>query len=70
MARRCSKCHSPDRVNTIQVAEPRGWELLVHRMRLQPSSGISPVDEESVVRCIVYRKFGFDNARGRKGGRS
>jgi len=70
MARRCSKCHSPDRVNVVQVGTPRGWELLVNRMRLQPSSGISLADQDTVVRCIVYRKFGFDTARGRKGGRS
>jgi hypothetical protein len=70
MADRCSRCHSPDRVDVVQVAEPRGWELLVRRMRLQPRSGISLADERTVVRCIVYRKFGFDPARGRKGGRS
>lgn len=70
MAERCSKCHSPDRVNVVQAAEPRGWELLVRRMRLMPGSGISLVDEDTVVRCIVYRKLGFDPARGRKGERS
>ena len=70
MTQRCSKCHSPDRINAVKVAQPLGWELLVNRMRLQPSSGISPADQDTIVRCIVYRKFGFDNARGRKGGRS
>lgn len=70
MADRCSKCHSLDRINALQVERPRGWELLVRRMRLQPRSGISLADEETVIRCIVYRKFGFDPARGRKGGRS
>jgi hypothetical protein len=70
MARRCSKCHSPDRVDSVRVAQPVGWELLVNRMRLQPSSGISLADQDTIIRCIVYRKFGFDNARGRKGGRS
>ncbi|HTE50151.1 MAG TPA: hypothetical protein VK698_04710 [Kofleriaceae bacterium] len=67
MARRCSKCHSLDRIDVVQLAEPRGWELLVHRMRLQPRSGISLTDQDTVVRCIVYRKFGLDTARGRKG---
>jgi hypothetical protein len=70
MIQRCSKCHSPDRINTVQVAQPVGWERLVNRMRVQPSSGISPADEYPIIRCIVYGKFGFDNAGGRKGGRS
>lgn len=68
MTRRCSKCHSPDRINAVQVVHPIGWELIVNRMRLQPNSGISPADQEIIIRCIVYRKFGFDNARGRNGG--
>lgn len=70
MTTRCSKCHSPDRINAVKVAQPVGWERLVNRMRVQPSSGISPADQDPIVRCIVYSKFGFDNARGRKGGRS
>lgn len=70
MVERCSKCHPPDRVDVVQVAEPRGWGLIVRRMRLLPGSGISVADEDTVVRCIVYRKFGFDPSRGPKGGRS
>jgi hypothetical protein len=70
MTNRCSKCHSPDRIHAVRVAQPLGWELIVNRMRVQPNSGISPAEQDIIVRCIVYRKFGFDNARGWKRGRS
>ena len=68
MARRCTRCHSLDRVAAMQIPQPRGWELLVNRMRLQPSSGISLADQEVIVRCIVYRKLGIDTSSERKGG--
>jgi hypothetical protein len=70
MAQRCSRCHSLDRVAAMQVPRPRGWELLVNRMRLQPSSGISRADKDVIVRCIVYRKFRFDITRHPSGGPS
>jgi hypothetical protein len=68
MARRCSRCHSLDRVAAMHIPQQRGWELLVNRMRLQPSSGISLADKDVIVRCIVYRKLGFDITSKRKGG--
>lgn len=67
MSRRCTRCHSLDRVAAMHIPQARGWELLVNRMRLQPSSGISLADQDVIVRCIVFRKLGFD-IRKRKGG--
>lgn len=51
----------------MHIPHARGWELLVNRMRLQPSSGISLADQDVIVRCIVFRKLGFDISK-RKGG--
>jgi len=57
-ARRCSRCHTIERVLQTNVTEPSAWEDYVHRMRLMPASGI-PADEEAVItRCLTYRSFG------------
>jgi hypothetical protein len=55
---RCSRCHSIDRVSEARVASPSHWQAYVHRMRLQPQSGILPIEEPLILRCLVYRSFG------------
>jgi hypothetical protein len=56
--RRCSRCHTVDRVLFARVESPRHWELYVARMRRQPGSGISEEDARQIVRCLVTRSFG------------
>jgi hypothetical protein len=55
---RCSRCHSLDRVLVARVETPQHWVSYVERMRRQPSSGISPKEARSIVRCLVARSFG------------
>jgi len=56
--RRCTRCHTIDRILSARVVSPAHWQAYVHRMRLQPQSGI-PADEESpILQCLVYRSFG------------
>lgn len=54
VSRRCSRCHSLDRVLQAHVDAPQ-WPDYVHRMRLMPGSGIPPAEEEILVHCLVYR---------------
>jgi hypothetical protein len=58
--RKCSQCHSIDRLQIAQVTRPRHWETYVNRMRRMSSSGISETDGHQIVRCLVYRSFGVD----------
>ena len=55
---RCTRCHPIDRVLNARVISPAHWEAYVHRMRLQPQSGIMPDEESPILRCLVYRSFG------------
>ena len=57
-ARRCTRCHTIDRVLLTRVESPEHWRYYVDRMRRQPGSGISPEDGQVIVRCLVYRSFG------------
>jgi hypothetical protein len=36
------------------------WEAYVHRMRLQPQSGILPDEERPILGCLVFRSFGAE----------
>ncbi len=56
--RRCSRCHSIERVERAQIFEPARWRDYVHRMRLMPSSGIPPQEEPPIVQCLVFRTRG------------
>ena len=56
--RRCSRCHSIDRVARARITEPMQWQSYVHRMRLMPASGIPPEEEHTIVRCLVFRSSG------------
>ncbi len=56
--RRCSRCHSLDRVIATRVTDPTAWRSYVQRMRLVPGSGIRPSEEPAIVQCLVRRSFG------------
>ena len=57
--RRCSRCHTLDRVRSLAVEAPAQWQAYVRRMRLVPASGIAAVEERPIVECLVFRSFGF-----------
>jgi hypothetical protein len=61
-ADRCSRCHTLDRVVTAPATDPEYWRIYVHRMRLNPGSGISPDEEDPILHCLVYRSFGPEAA--------
>jgi hypothetical protein len=55
---RCTRCHTLDRIIDARIDSPSHWQAYVHRMRLQPQSGILPDEEPPILRCLVYRSFG------------
>jgi hypothetical protein len=55
---RCTRCHTADRIINARVDKPDHWHAYIHRMRLQPQSGILPDEERPIARCLVYRTFG------------
>lgn len=62
-AKKCTRCHSIDRVLVAQVTSPHQWEAYVGRMRRMSSSGISSADAPQIVQCLVYRSFGQEEHR-------
>jgi hypothetical protein len=56
-ARRCTRCHTIDRILVAQVTSPAHWEAYVRRMRRMPTSDIGEADAAEIVRCLVYRSF-------------
>jgi hypothetical protein len=57
---RCTRCHTIDRILSARVGSPAHWQDYVHRMRLQPQSGILPDEERPILGCLVFRSFGAD----------
>ena len=53
-ARKCSKCHSLARPLSAGITDDEQWVLYVNRMRRQPASGISPEDQEGILRFLRY----------------
>jgi hypothetical protein len=53
-ARRCSKCHSLSRPLDSGIDDDAYWVMYVHRMRLQPGSGISANDEATILEFLRY----------------
>ena len=53
-AERCSKCHSLARPLESGITDDVFWREYVERMRRQPSSGISPADEERILHFLHY----------------
>ncbi len=48
-AHRCSKCHGLGRALESGISDDDQWVNYVRRMRLQPTSGISEVDEAGIL---------------------
>jgi hypothetical protein len=61
--RRCSRCHTLDRVINARVSDPADWEAYVSRMRRTPGSGILAQDQEPLLRCLLHHSFGAQVAR-------
>src|SRR5882724_1246422 len=57
-AHRCSKCHSLARPLQSGITSDVYWTEYVERMRLQPSSGISPEDTRPILRFLHYLSTG------------
>ena len=55
---RCTRCHTVDRIINAPLQTIPHWQAYVHRMRLQPQSGILPDEELPILRCLVYRSLG------------
>jgi len=53
-ATKCSKCHSLARPLQAGITDDEQWVMYVKRMRRQPGSGISPHDEEVILRFLRY----------------
>lgn len=53
-AHKCSKCHSLARPLSANITDDEQWVLYVNRMRRQPGSGISPSDQEAILRFLKY----------------
>ena len=65
-AQRCSKCHSLARPLQSGITDDAFWKEYVERMRRQPASGISPSDEEPILRFLHY--YSLEEKRRRGGG--
>jgi hypothetical protein len=68
-AHKCSKCHSLARPLTANITDDEQWVLYVNRMRRQPGSGISPTDQEAILRFLEYyaadlRRIQAEKSRG------
>ena len=53
-ARKCSKCHTLARPLNANITDDDQWVMYVNRMRRQPASGISPTDQEGILRFLRY----------------
>jgi hypothetical protein len=67
-AERCSKCHSLARPLESGITDDVFWKKYVERMRRQPGSGISPADEERILRFLHYYSLEKKDRQGRAGG--
>lgn len=53
-SKKCSKCHSLARPLSANITDDEQWNLYVNRMRRQPASGISPQDQEAILRFLHW----------------
>lgn len=53
--KRCVQCHSIERILRADIDQAQNWAAYVHRMRLQPGSGIFADEEPLIVKCLDYR---------------
>jgi hypothetical protein len=56
--RKCTRCHTLDRVLVMRPENPGNWQQLVATMRRMSGSAIGPTDQRDITRCLVYRSFG------------
>jgi mono/diheme cytochrome c family protein len=66
-AQRCSKCHSLARPLQSGIVDDEFWKEYVERMRRQAGSGISPSDEEPILRFLHYYSTEQKRKRGGSG---
>jgi hypothetical protein len=62
-AKKCTRCHSIDRVLVAQVSSAHQWEAYVGRMRRMSASGITAADAPKIVQCLVYRSSRQEESR-------
>ncbi len=55
VVKRCTKCHTLDRVLVARISGVRHWTLYVERMRRMSGSGITRADASAAVDCLAYR---------------
>ena len=67
-ARKCSKCHSLARPLSANISDDEQWVLYVNRMRRQPASGISPNDQEHILRFLRYYAADLRRIQAEKNG--
>ncbi|MDB4934178.1 MAG: hypothetical protein JWP87_1150 [Labilithrix sp.] len=67
-AHKCSKCHSLARPLTANITDDEQWVLYVNRMRRQPGSGISPQDQEAILRFLRYYAADLRRIQAEKNG--
>ena len=67
-ARKCSKCHSLARPLSANISDDEQWVLYVNRMRRQPASGISPSDQEHILRFLRYYAADLRRIQAEKNG--
>lgn len=65
--RRCTQCHTIERVLLARPRTPTHWQRYVTRMRLMPGARISQPDARRITRCLVYRQFGDSGVRSLDG---
>lgn len=57
--RKCTVCHTVERILHSKIPSPSSWRKYVRRMRRMPGGGISAEDETRIVDCLVFRSFGI-----------
>lgn len=67
-AHKCSKCHSLARPLAANITDDEQWVLYVNRMRRQPASGISYVDQEAILRFLRYYAADLRRIQAEKNG--
>lgn len=67
-ARKCSKCHSLARPLSANITDDEQWALYVNRMRRQPASGISPNDQEHILRFLRFYAADLRRIQAEKNG--
>ena len=57
--KKCTRCHTIERLLVTSPSDPHGWRRYVRRMRLMPSASIETNEEPKIVKCLVFRDFGI-----------